>query len=98
MCSCHSILECCVTFSGVRLSIRSFVLLLLEILHVYRILQLNSTCVKNALLWQLKREKWPFVEKTKANLVFHCRTWSLLSFLENLVINCLHWYVILVGF
>ena len=27
MCSCHSILECCVTFSGVKLSIRSFVLL-----------------------------------------------------------------------
>ena len=28
MCRCHSILECCVTFSGVKLSIRSFVLLL----------------------------------------------------------------------
>ena len=27
MCGCHSILECCVTFSGVKLSIRSFVLL-----------------------------------------------------------------------
>ena len=27
MCSCHSILECCVTFSGVKLSIRLFVLL-----------------------------------------------------------------------
>ena len=26
MCSCHSILECCVTFSGVKLSKRSFVL------------------------------------------------------------------------
>ena len=26
MCSCHSILECCVTFSGVKLSIKSFVL------------------------------------------------------------------------
>ena len=26
MCSCHSIPECCVTFSGVKLSIRSFVL------------------------------------------------------------------------
>ena len=26
MCSCHSILECCVTFSGVKLSIRSVVL------------------------------------------------------------------------
>ena len=29
MCSCHSILECCVTFSGVKLSIRSFVLSLI---------------------------------------------------------------------
>ena len=28
MCSCHSILACCVTFSGVKLSIRSFVLFL----------------------------------------------------------------------
>ena len=27
MCSCYSNLECCVTFSGVKLSIRSFVLL-----------------------------------------------------------------------
>ena len=26
MCSCHSILECCITCSGVKLSIRSFVL------------------------------------------------------------------------
>ena len=26
VCSCHSILECCVTFSGVKLSIRSFAL------------------------------------------------------------------------
>ena len=30
MCSCHSILECCVTFSGVKLSIRSFVLFVVE--------------------------------------------------------------------
>ena len=30
MCSCHSILECCVTFSGVKLSIRSFVLFLVD--------------------------------------------------------------------
>ena len=32
MCSCHSILECYVTFSGVKLSIRSFVLFIIEIL------------------------------------------------------------------
>ena len=29
VCSCQSILECCVTFSGVKLSIRSFVLFML---------------------------------------------------------------------
>ena len=29
MCSCHSILECCVMFSGVKLSIRLFVLFML---------------------------------------------------------------------
>ena len=34
MCSCHSILECCVMFSGVKLSIRSFVLFLMKVLHV----------------------------------------------------------------
>ena len=28
MCSCHSILECCVMFSGVKLSMRSFVFFL----------------------------------------------------------------------
>ena len=26
LCSCHSVLECCVTFSGVKFSVRSFVL------------------------------------------------------------------------
>ena len=31
MCSCHSIQECCVTFSGVKLSIRSFVLFLQDL-------------------------------------------------------------------
>ena len=30
MCDCHSILECCVVFSGVKLSIRSFNLLLMK--------------------------------------------------------------------
>ena len=32
MCNCHSILECCVMFSAVKLSIRSFNLLLLLLL------------------------------------------------------------------
>ena len=35
MCSCHSILECCVTFSGVKLSIRLFVLLLMNLQPVF---------------------------------------------------------------
>ena len=36
VCGCHSILECCVTFSGVKLSIRSFVLFLLVIMsHIF---------------------------------------------------------------
>ena len=30
MCNCHSILECCVMFSGVKLSIRSFNLFLAQ--------------------------------------------------------------------
>ena len=39
MCSCHSILECCVMFSGVKLSIRLFVLLLLKT----KIISFNQT-------------------------------------------------------
>ena len=34
MCSCRSILECCVTFSGVKLSIRSFVLFIIIIRYL----------------------------------------------------------------
>ena len=34
MCSCHSILECCVTFSGVKLSIRSFVIIARTAVHL----------------------------------------------------------------
>ena len=45
---------------------------LLEILQVYRIRQDNSTCVQNPLPWQLKREQWPFVGKTKANGLYKC--------------------------
>ena len=33
MCSCHFILECCVTFSGVKLSIRPYRLFYLTISH-----------------------------------------------------------------
>ena len=49
MCSCHSILECCVTFSGVKLSIRSFVLLLLlfetNVKKVFLFFSKNEHCV-----------------------------------------------------
>ena len=29
-------------------------------------------CVQNPLLWPLKREEWPSVEKTKANCLYKC--------------------------
>ena len=45
---------------------------LLEILQAYRIRQHNSTCAQNPLPWQLKREQWPSVEKTKANCLYKC--------------------------
>ena len=45
---------------------------LLKILQVYRIRQHNATCVQNPLPWQLKREQWLFVEKTKANYSYKC--------------------------
>ena len=45
---------------------------LLEILRAYRIHQHNLTCVQNPLSWQLKREQWPSVEKTKANCLYKC--------------------------
>ena len=32
MCSCHSILECCIMFSGVKLSMGSFVLFIIIII------------------------------------------------------------------
>ena len=45
---------------------------LLEIVQVNRILQHDSTCVQNPLPLQLKREQWPFAEKTKANCLYKC--------------------------
>ena len=65
MCSCHSILECCVTFSGVKLSIRLFVLFIylldgisqaLQLNHVkYQVLHEKSSCeTPGSLLHQTK--------------------------------------------
>ena len=45
---------------------------LLEILQVYKIRQHDSACVKNPFPWQLKREQWLFVKKTKANRLYKC--------------------------
>ena len=45
---------------------------LLEILQVHKIRQNDSTCVQNLLPWQLKREQWIFVEKSKANCLYKC--------------------------
>ena len=45
---------------------------LLEILQVYRIHQRDSISVKSLLPWQLKREQWPFVRKTKAKCLYKC--------------------------
>ena len=45
---------------------------LLEILQVYRIHYDNSSYFQNRLSLQLKREQWPFVEKTKANCLYKC--------------------------
>ena len=36
MCNCHSILECCVMFSGVKLSIRSFNLFIIIIIFSFQ--------------------------------------------------------------
>ena len=47
MCSCHSILECCVTFSGVKLSIRSFVLFIINDVTQLFLLRLVKNLIKN---------------------------------------------------
>ena len=48
MCSCHSILECCVMFSGVKLSIRSFVLFLYR--YIDDLISFNNKRFKEFLL------------------------------------------------
>ena len=48
MCSCHSILECCIMFSGVKLSMGSFVLLLFmanQITFLERTLNVFQKCI-----------------------------------------------------
>ena len=46
MYSCHSILECCITFSGVKLSMGSFVLLLLrEEEHIRKEIFKTEVCI-----------------------------------------------------
>ena len=54
VCSCHSILECCVTFSGVKLSIRSFVLFFIAHKeynqYLFCVVYICSTCLFGCLV------------------------------------------------
>ena len=52
VCSCHSIPECCVTFSGVKLSIRLFVLFIISS-DSHKQLQLGIQC------WERRYWRWP---------------------------------------
>ena len=45
VCNCHSILECCVVFSGVKLSIRSFNLLLRELQNTLGVTRRNEDMI-----------------------------------------------------
>ena len=45
MCNCHSILECCVVFSGVKLSIRSFNLLLRRLQNTLGVTRRNEDMI-----------------------------------------------------
>ena len=64
MCSCHSIPECCVTFSGVKLSIRSFVLFIAWIIVNY-----SSTRVSWPLMALYDWEEWILVLRYSENNV-----------------------------
>ena len=57
MCSCHSILECCVMFSGVKLSIRSFVSFIIPWdLKVKATLTTKSTFYRQAWIFRFSAE------------------------------------------
>ena len=69
MCSCHSVLECCVVFSGVRLSMGSFVLFYLYSSGKYRSL---FYITENKILFYFPRKTRFRVQclKEKPDLVF----------------------------
>ena len=67
VCSCHSILECCVTFSGVKLSIRSFVLFLSM---TYLVIVFNiQTSVKD-LPWRSTTETYAISEQQSVSFFY----------------------------
>ena len=81
VCSCHSILECCVMFSGVKLSIRSFVL------YQAKTIRQNPVKSKMALFchcgWiQLKLQQNPLI--TADDPICHCR-WIKLKPLNRIL-------------
>ena len=55
MCSCHSILECCVTSSGVKLSIRSFVLFHFSVLSYTNTETVELTVVPLSILLMMNQ-------------------------------------------
>ena len=58
MCSCHSIPECCVMFSGVKMSMGSFVLFLIFVLglgFLFRTLTASATLITANFGWHSLR-------------------------------------------
>ena len=98
VCSCHSILECCVTFSGVKLSIRSFVLLLLllacsQIAHQLYF-SLHSFCCSFQKIFFCKSLlpgfKLTFFLSTLSSLCYHRRYIERRAASENCKIDNAH--------
>ena len=63
MCDCHSIPECCVVFSGVKLSIRSF-----NLLHYITVTLLNNSVDYPRIIQVPTIKEWH--KKSSAHLVF----------------------------
>ena len=66
MCSCNSILECCIMFSGVKLSMGSFVLFLKYEHIIYSFEARDHQNLSNDIyfVWFLRGQHFP--------IVFHC--------------------------
>ena len=59
MCSCHSIPECCVMFSGVKLSMGSFVLFMNDIHEIF----LKKFSVLSLFIEELLKKYWCLTNK-----------------------------------